>query len=87
MNSALRFPHGRRGAVVVRAADERQPRTLFWLASFVLLSSVLAGLEIRSEALTLGSLPRSMERSGAAQPRFFVPLVAASVPVVGHDKD
>lgn len=87
MHSALRFASAPRRAVAIRVADDAPPRTLIWLASFILLSTALAGLEIRSEALTVRSLSPSMGRSGAAEPQFFVPMVAASGATLGHVKD
>ncbi len=66
------------------ALNVERPRTVYWLASFVLLSSALVALEIRSEALTVSSLPRTVARS--AEPQFVIP-VGASVAVVGLDKE
>jgi hypothetical protein len=60
------------------------PRTLYWLASFLILSSALVAVEIRSEALTVKALPRTIARS--AEPQFVVP-VATSVAAVGQEKE
>ncbi len=61
-----------------------RPRTIYWLAAFVLLSSALAAVEIRSEALTVKALPRTAARS--AEPRFVAPA-ATSVAVIGLEKE
>ena len=86
MQSALRFYPGRRAAFAVQAAEDVRPRTLFWFAAFILLTIALGTLEIRSEALTVGALPRGSE-SGATQPRSYGPVVAATVVPIGQDKD
>jgi hypothetical protein len=87
MHSALRFHPSRRAVTAARAAKDDRPHTLFWLAAFIILTSLLATLEIRSEALTVSALPRDSSRAGAAQPHFIGPVVATTVAVVGHDRE
>ncbi len=65
------------------ALNVERPRAGYWLACFILLSSALAAVEIRSEAVTVKALPRTIVRSSAPQ---FVP-VAPSVAVIGQDKE
>jgi hypothetical protein len=91
MQKAIRLSPRRDAAVIAAASRDERRRALYWLAFSLLLSSVLAAAEIRSEALTVGALSSTADHAGAAQPALAPSsrstTVAGSFAGVGYDKN
>ncbi len=88
MPSAIRFPSGR-AAVAAPAQSGDRRHALAWLAAFLLLSSVLAAAEIRSEALTLNAVSQPLQAASAIPPELVVTSRSdrASSGAYGFDRD
>ncbi len=87
MSSNSRDFSPRRAAVAALDFGDQRRGKYLWFAAFLLLTGALAGLEIRSEALTVGALPRAADATGAAEQTLVIPVVATAVAVVGADRD